>query len=270
MSFPSALKGNPKCIFFTDFDGTITLQDVNDYMVAHLGFGDDKRRELGKETLEGRLTFRETFQMMLDSIKAPFPECVKLVVNKIKLDPAFEEFHQWARKSGVPVVILSSGLEPIIRELFKQLLGSDADDLPIIANEVVDKPGKTKDQEDGWDIKFHDDSGFGHDKSLTIRPYRDHFDKNPNEPRPTMFYAGDGISDLSAARETDLLFAKRGMDLVTYCEREGLPFTLFDDWSDILKITKEIYDGKKSLKKVAAEGVEEAKDEVGKEERTEK
>jgi hypothetical protein len=28
---------NPKFIFFTDFDGTITLQDSNDYMVGLLG-----------------------------------------------------------------------------------------------------------------------------------------------------------------------------------------------------------------------------------------
>jgi hypothetical protein len=27
MPYPDALKGNPKCIFFTDFDGTITRQD---------------------------------------------------------------------------------------------------------------------------------------------------------------------------------------------------------------------------------------------------
>ena len=27
MPYPDALKSNPKCIFFTDFDGTITLQD---------------------------------------------------------------------------------------------------------------------------------------------------------------------------------------------------------------------------------------------------
>ena len=50
------------------------------------------------------------------------------------------------------------------------------------------------------------DSGFGHDKSLTIRPYA----QLPADQRPTMFYAGDGVSDLSAARETDLLFAKKG------------------------------------------------------------
>jgi len=32
----------------------------------------------------------------------------------------------------------------------------------------------------------------------------------PDSERPTLFYAGDGVSDLSAARETDLLFAKKG------------------------------------------------------------
>lgn len=47
-------------------------------------------------------------------------------------------------------------------------------------------------------------SGFGHDKSLEIRPYAALPD------RPIMFYAGDGVSDLSAAKETDLLFAKAG------------------------------------------------------------
>lgn len=46
------------------------------------------------------------------------------------------------------------------------------------------------------------DSIHGHDKSIEIRKYS----SLPN--RPTMFYAGDGVSDLSAAKETDLLFAK--------------------------------------------------------------
>ena len=49
-------------------------------------------------------------------------------------------------------------------------------------------------------------SGFGHDKSITLRPYA----QLPPDQRPTLFYAGDGVSDLSAARETDLLFAKKG------------------------------------------------------------
>ena len=50
------------------------------------------------------------------------------------------------------------------------------------------------------------DSHFGHDKSLEIKPYA----KLPTHERPTLLYAGDGVSDLSAAAETDLLFAKKG------------------------------------------------------------
>jgi 2-hydroxy-3-keto-5-methylthiopentenyl-1-phosphate phosphatase len=49
-------------------------------------------------------------------------------------------------------------------------------------------------------------SHFGHDKSLELRLYS----SLPKETRPVMFYAGDGVSDLSAAKETDLLFAKHG------------------------------------------------------------
>lgn len=49
-------------------------------------------------------------------------------------------------------------------------------------------------------------SHFGHDKSIEIRQYAN----LPDGERPTMFYAGDGVSDLSAAKETNLLFAKKG------------------------------------------------------------
>lgn len=55
-------------------------------------------------------------------------------------------------------------------------------------------------------------SGFGHDKSLEIRPYAN----LPEGQRPVLFYAGDGVSDLSAAKETDLLFAKAGRGMLTH------------------------------------------------------
>ena len=147
---------------------------------------------------------------MLDSISTPFPECVKYLCDNVTLDPHFKAFYLWARENGVPVIVLSSGMTPIIRALLLKLVGPEANEIEIVSNEVVDRPGKSKEQEGGWTIQFHDDSGFGHDKSLTIRPYAKHFAERPNEPRPTMFYAGDGVSDLSAARETDLLFAKKG------------------------------------------------------------
>ena len=152
---------------------------------------------------------------MIDSIKAPYSECIRLLLENIELDPHFKDFYKWAKANGIPVIVLSSGMTVIIRPLLEKLVGSEANDIDIICNEMVDRPGMTRDQPGGWNIEFHDDSGFGHDKSLTIRPYAEHFEKHPSEPRPTMLYAGDGVSDLSAARETDLLFAKKG---------RGIPF----------------------------------------------
>lgn len=127
-------------------------------------------------------------------------------------------------------------MEPIIEALLRADIGPDTDKIQIVGNTTTTKDGKTFDDEDGWELVFHDKSDFGHDKSLTLRPYA----QLPEDKRPTMFYAGDGVSDLSAARETDLLFAKKGMDLVSYCVREDVPFTLFEDWSNIHAKVKEI------------------------------
>ncbi|KAF2723802.1 hypothetical protein K431DRAFT_282495 [Polychaeton citri CBS 116435] len=246
---------NPKFIFFTDFDGTITLQDSNDFMTDTIGFGADGRRAGNRSVLEGRATFRDAFREMMDSIKTPFPKCIDYLVENIKLDPGFNEYFQWALANGIPTVVVSSGMEPIIRAILKKLVGDDSDKLDVIANQAVPRDGKTLEDEGGWRIDYHDDSGFGHDKSLTLRPYA----QLPADKRPTLFYAGDGVSDLSAARETDLLFAKKGKDLIKYCVREGVPFTVFEDWSSILATVKRIHAGEVTVQEAAREGVEEFK-----------
>ena len=61
-------------------------------------------------------------------------------------------------------------------------------------------------RKEGFRLELMENSHFGHDKSIEIRQYA----KLPDSIRPIMFYAGDGVSDLSAAKETDLLFAKKG------------------------------------------------------------
>jgi len=236
--------GHPKAIVFTDFDGTITLKDSNDYLTDNIGYGAKRRRELNLEVLHGRWTFRTAFKDMIDSIKAPFPECIEILRKNIKLDPGFKLFYEWCRQQDIPVIVLSSGMEPIIRALLVDLVGPEAEKIPIISNQVkVHKDGS-------WDLEYRDDSDFGHDKSLFIKPYN----KKPSGQRPLTFYCGDGVSDLSAARETDLLFAKHGQDLITYCEREGIPFTVFYTFEDIHMTIKDIVEGKKTTQQVAAEG----------------
>ncbi|KAJ5898997.1 hypothetical protein N7495_003741 [Penicillium taxi] len=232
------MQTKPKIIFFTDFDGTITVDDSNDYMIDNYGFGREQRLKLSDRILDGTLSFRDAFREMLASIKTPYNECIDILLKNMKLDPYFEEFYNWAEENNVPIVILSSGMVPIISALLEKFLGhKPRSHITIIANDVVSRDGKDINSEGGWDIKFRDESHFGHDKSLEIKPYA----ALPEGERPTMLYAGDGVSDLSAAAETDLLYAKEGKDLVIFCQRQGIPYKTFETWESILADTKEIY-----------------------------
>jgi 2-hydroxy-3-keto-5-methylthiopentenyl-1-phosphate phosphatase len=79
-------------------------------------------------------------------------------------------------------------------------------------------------------------SGHGHDKSREIRPYAN----LPPEQRPVLFYAGDGVSDLSAAKETDLLFAKAGRGKQFRVDSKGSQQTLFRLFTDPQQISSNI------------------------------
>ncbi|EPS33654.1 Pdp3-interacting factor 1 [Penicillium oxalicum] len=244
------METKPKVIFFTDFDGTITVDDSNDFMIDNLGFGLAERRKLNDEILEERMGFRDAFRIMLESINTPYDQCIEILKKNMKLDPYFEKFYYWAEENNVPIVILSSGMRPIISALLEQFLGhKPKSHLTIVCNEVIPRNGKDINSEGGWQISYHDDSHFGHDKSLEIKPYA----ALPDGERPILLYAGDGVSDLSAAAETNLLFAKEGKDLVTFCKRRGMPYTTFRDWSTILASTQDILAGKKTPEEVAAE-----------------
>merc|ERR1711939_610765 len=184
-------------IVFSDFDGTITTEDSNDHMTYNLGFGRERRRDYNKEILDGSTTFRDGFRAMLDSVseKHTFDECKEILKKKIVLDPGFKEFFDWSKKANAPVVIVSSGMVPIIRAILENLLGpEDAARMEIVANEVDVQPdGK-------FSIRFrHPESGFGHDKSKALRVYRVYRELNP---KPTIFFCGDGVSDMSAAGES--------------------------------------------------------------------
>jgi 2,3-diketo-5-methylthio-1-phosphopentane phosphatase len=153
-----ALKTNPKFIFFTDFDGTITQQDSNDFMIEKFGIGPVMRKEMFQDILFGRRAFRDAFKEMLDSISLPLNECIEALLQNITLDEGFKEFYTWARENNIPVVVLSGGMEPIIRALLAHLIGEDGvKNLPILSNDVAQRPGKSLQDEGGWEIVYRDD-----------------------------------------------------------------------------------------------------------------
>ncbi|KAL1948675.1 hypothetical protein VTO73DRAFT_10481 [Trametes versicolor] len=240
-----------KFVVLSDWDGTITNRDSNDYLTDHLGFGVEKRRQGNLDILAEKKTFRDAFREMLESVSAnghTFEECKEVLKKNITLDVGFRDFYRYCKEHDIPVVIISSGMAPLIRAVLSNLIGEEnAKEIEIVSNEVDVQPdGK-------WEIKYrHPTSGFGHDKSQAILPYRD----LPNPP--TVFFFGDGVSDMSAARHANVLYVKQkeggDNDLAAYCRRESIPHILFEDFGHALRSVSAIVEGKKSAQDALAEG----------------
>jgi 2-hydroxy-3-keto-5-methylthiopentenyl-1-phosphate phosphatase len=119
------------------------------------------------------------------------------VLEYVQLDDHFSKFLEWARKESVLIVILSGGLDLMIKAILKKFIGSSLQGIDLVANSVLKLEG------DAWAVKFRDDSDYGNDKARAIKSYRETF------AQAICLYAGDGVSDLGAAGQTDLLFAKK-------------------------------------------------------------
>ncbi|CAO3591017.1 unnamed protein product [Absidia cylindrospora] len=210
---------------FTDFDGTLCYDDTGVLLVDDPRcMGRDKRKKCGFVTL----TLDEAWSDHLDYAR---------------VDPGFPAFHEYCCENKIPITVVSSGLYPLLQKMMIKFLGEDAaKEIELISNDVAIDGRK-------WDIQWHDDSSYGNDKSKALAKAR-----NAASSDTIFVFCGDGVSDISAAKHADVLFARKGRDLETHCERNGIPFITFDSFSDILHVVDRLVDRKSRLEKDATTG----------------
>lgn len=221
-------------ILFTDWDGTVTLQDSNDLLTDNLGMGLTERMKLNDLIKNNKVTFRSAFYDMLESVNDnnySFQYCIDFLLKNVQIDPDFENTLIWCTEENIPVVIVSSGMDKIINELLLKLIPNKLlhSNIHIYANHVnINEDNNT------WHIKYRDDSSFGHDKNQSILSFKNSYSLE----NPKLYYCGDGVSDISASRSCDYLFAKSGHDLVDICKRDGINHIEFKTFNDILATLK--------------------------------
>ena len=207
---------------YSDFDGTISARDTGTFLFDQYGFGFEKRKCLDQMVLNGHISFREAVTEMWESVNSlSLEEATDLIIKEIELDPGFLEFYEFAIKKGIPLTILSSGLNPLLKSYLDHYFPKGMHETTnIIANDI-------KIYQNRWMIQYYDTTIYGHDKGSHLRQRKLGF------PNDKLIFIGDGISDLPAAKAADVVFAKRGKDLETYCIREGISFIGWLDFSDI-------------------------------------
>ncbi|KAJ3392446.1 ribosome biosynthesis protein nip7 [Entophlyctis sp. JEL0112] len=193
-------------------DRTITTKDTGT-VIIDASIGEAERKRLDNAVLNGTMTYRQAISEMWAGVTFnAFDDAVALCADH----------------KNVTLKVVSAGLKQIVELYLKGF-----ENVEIFSNECV-----ITHSEDGrahWSLNYVDDSPHGHDKGSHIRKLRETYRANglAENERPKIIFIGDGVSDLSAARDADVVFAKRGNDLATYCEREGVSVILWDDFNQI-------------------------------------
>ena len=205
---------------FCDFDGTVSVRDVTDVLLETYAL--PQWREIEEAWRAGLIGSLECMRRQVALLRCT-PRQLDALADTVAIDPHFPKFVAKCREAGVPVTILSDGLDYVIRRVLRNY---GLADLPIRANRL-ELLG-----EEGYALSFpHAQEGClsasGTCKCALMRALR--------LPGTRALLVGDGASDFCAAREVaDFVLAKGA--LLKHCRELSLPHAAYEDFSDVQRL----------------------------------
>merc|ERR1712098_856109 len=190
------------------------MEDTGHILFDAHGCGPTHRTLLDEQIKSGERSFRDVSEEMWGSLNVPFDDGFSVMRETLSIDPDFRTFHDYCIANSIPFNVISAGLKPILRPVLDEFLGEEqARHIDIVANEAeISESGES------WIPIWRHDTELGHDKALSITEARAQANLEADDGTiPLIVFIGDGVSDLPAAREADVLFARRGLRLEEYC-----------------------------------------------------
>jgi 2,3-diketo-5-methylthio-1-phosphopentane phosphatase len=199
-----------------DFDGTISLEDVGDALLARFAPDQAAVAEMDRLYHEGEVGSRDLMRWDMDVLPADAGLLIR-AATEIGLDGSFRELVTVVEDVGGAVEVVSDGLGFHIGPLLDTIgLGRIA----VATNLAV--PGRG-----GEAVAFP----YGHPAcSVCGTCKRERVRAHRNAGRAVVF-VGDGASDRYAAHHADVVFAKGA--LAAYCEGAHLPFVGWRQLGDV-------------------------------------
>jgi HAD superfamily phosphoserine phosphatase-like hydrolase len=162
-----------------------------------------------------RMTLRDVLAAQTRFVRGSLDDADALVARRARVDPSFVALVHRCKRDGIPVIVLSAGIQPLIE---RALAREGLDDVPVRANDVITSP-------DGWTMIFRDDSDNGHDKAAEVRALQ--------QRGYRVIFIGDSHSDFDAALVADETYAKRGDPLERFLQQRHAKYTPFTSFEEI-------------------------------------
>ena len=210
-----------------DFDGTITRKDVLDELIATFAV-DEHWKAVEAQWQAGEIGSFDCLRQEFDVLRVD-PEQLADFLQTIPIDPGAAALFDTLRQCGVPVAVLSDGVESFIRPILGKI---GVNDVTIRANRI-ERTG---------------------DRLTLVCPHRVAECRSRaahckcasaaalGTPGRQTVYVGDGRSDLCPAREADVVFAKGA--LARILAGEGRAFVPFETLHDVERVLSGAWSGR--------------------------
>lgn len=211
-----SLPAGGRTLLLCDFDGTVCSLDMGNGILNH--FTGAGWRGIDREYRSGAIGSREAYLRLSKILRVSEQAFRRFVQEHACLDPHFPSFHRFCRDRGLGLKIASDGLDVYIHAILGRFLLSE---IEVFANQVVFAGEETL----RFAFPFRSDhcGRCGTCKRDILRRQRSRYKR--------IVYVGDGYSDVCAAGEADLVFAK-GV-LRDKCQALSIPFQPFQDFADV-------------------------------------
>lgn len=206
---------------FTDFDGTITTQDVGNAFFRTYVRGDYDA--LLDDYLAERISAAECFRRGAQAIGAVDRDAVMAFFRQQPVDPTFAGFVTFCRTRGLDLAIVSDGLDAYINAILDE---HHIETVPVYANTLTWVPAEAPGLSTvGISFPFADATCTRcacSKRNILLTCAGD---------EDIIVYIGEGYSDRCPVQYADIVFAKD--QLQRFCQEKNISYYLYSSFADV-------------------------------------
>ena len=214
----------PKVVVLVDFDGTAAAQNVAETLLERFGSGEEFEGGAWKSHREafrkGDMTLREYQERAFNGLDATLEEMSEGLKGLCWPREGFQEFIDYCNANEIHVVIVTNGLQFYVESVLEHA------GLEHVTACAVGVEGAPRQLQYSYPYETPTCWEWGNCKCYVLENSR----SGGEAVRTVMI--GDGYSDYCAARLADAAFARAAMR--DHCDANGVPYTPFEDFHDVL------------------------------------
>jgi len=205
-----------KILIQSDFDGTITEEDVGFLLLDN--FADGNWRQLLTQYRTGKISVNSFNTRAFAMVKEDRQTLLKFARSRAKIRNGIRELITYCHRKGFKFVIVSNGLDFYIEALLRDI---GVDNIEIFA-------ARTRFGPEGVVARY-----IGPDGNQLENGFKEAYVRLFLERGYHVVYLGNGISDIPPARCAHNIFAIG--ELLDHCKQANLNCTPFVDLNDIVR-----------------------------------